>query len=64
MDEKYIRNDCVLGAFPVDGFRHTGEFLAEKISNCLLEHGISIEKMVFSKAGLIYGNKLRNRFNF
>ena len=46
VDEKFIRKDFVLAAFPVDGFRHSGEFLAEKISDCLFEHGISIDKMI------------------
>ena len=30
VDEKFIRKDFVLAAFPVDGIRHSGEFLAEK----------------------------------
>uniref|UniRef100_A0A914H564 BED-type domain-containing protein n=1 Tax=Globodera rostochiensis TaxID=31243 RepID=A0A914H564_GLORO len=46
IDNKFGRNDNVLASFPMDEFRHTGEILAEKITNCLETHGLNTEKLV------------------
>uniref|UniRef100_A0A914HH31 HAT C-terminal dimerisation domain-containing protein n=1 Tax=Globodera rostochiensis TaxID=31243 RepID=A0A914HH31_GLORO len=43
IDNKFGRNDNVLASFPMDEFRHTGEILAEKITNCLETHGLNTE---------------------
>jgi hypothetical protein len=36
----------VLAAFPMNGLRHSGEILAEKISSCLISNGLTMEKLV------------------
>uniref|UniRef100_A0A914L1E0 Uncharacterized protein n=1 Tax=Meloidogyne incognita TaxID=6306 RepID=A0A914L1E0_MELIC len=36
----------VLAAFSMDGLRHSGDVLAEKIGNCLSINGFSIKKLI------------------
>ena len=46
VDGNFIRNDMVLAAFSMDGLRHSGDVLAEKIGNCLSINGFSIKKLI------------------
>jgi len=36
----------VLAAFSMTGLRHSGDVLAEKITNCLKSNGFTLEKLI------------------
>nr|CAD2180231.1 unnamed protein product [Meloidogyne enterolobii] len=44
--QDFQRKDMVLAAFSMTGLRHSGDVLAEKITNCLKSNGFTLEKLI------------------